>query len=64
LLVVVVNKLGFGAVARFQRVLREVEQVSQVPVAAMRGYGNLVVWDGDHERKVFDLEDLPFDKRH
>ncbi len=63
LLVVVVNKLGFGAVARFQRVLREVEQVGQVPVAEMRGYANLVVWDGDLGRKVFDLEDLPFGKR-
>lgn len=60
LMVVVVNKLGPGAVARFQRVLAGIENLSRVPVSTMRGLGNVIVWDADRERRVFDLQEVPF----
>jgi hypothetical protein len=55
LLVVIVNKLGFGAVARFRKVLRSAGGLDSVSVETMRGFGNIVVWDGRAGRKRFDL---------
>jgi uncharacterized protein len=55
IMVAVVNQLGFGAAARFQRLLGDVDRLSQVPLPVMRELGNFLIWDGD--RKVLDLAD-------
>ncbi|WP_322760505.1 GTPase family protein [Frankia sp. Cr2] len=58
LMVTVVNKLGPGAVFRFQRLLDDIDRVTDVPVDAVRGYGNFVIWDAKRGRKAFDLQNL------
>ncbi|GII82572.1 hypothetical protein Ssi03_05620 [Sphaerisporangium siamense] len=59
LMVNVVNKLGPTAIFRFQRVLDDVAELAGVPVAAMREYGNFLVWDGIRGARAFDLGRLP-----
>lgn len=61
-LAVVVNKLGFGAVSRFQRVLGTVDGLGWMPAHSVLDFGNFVIWDGDNRRKVFDLADLSLDR--
>lgn len=58
LMVSVVNKLGPTAVFRFQRVLGDAAELARVPVAEMREYGNLMVWDGARGVSAFDLARL------
>jgi hypothetical protein len=58
-LIVLVNRLGFGAVTRFQKVLGSPERLTFVPADVMRTFGNLVIWDGTRDRKLFDLQDFP-----
>jgi len=55
IMVAVVNRLGLGAAARFQRLLGDVDRLSQVPVSTMRELGNFLIWDGG--RKLLDLAD-------
>ncbi|WP_440106786.1 hypothetical protein [Streptosporangium sp. H16] len=55
----VVNRLGPTAVFRFRRPLQDVDDLSGVPVATARTYGNLMIWDGERGAKVFDLTEIP-----
>lgn len=59
LMVSVVNKLGPTAVFRFQRVIDDVAELTGVPVAAAREYGNFLVWDGVRGMRAYDLTRLP-----
>ncbi|MEU8378902.1 GTPase [Streptosporangium sp. NPDC048865] len=55
----VVNRLGPTAVFRFRRLLQEVDELTGVPVATARTYGNMMIWDGERGAKAFDLTELP-----
>jgi len=58
LMVCIVNKLGEGAIARFQRFVGDPDALNTVPVSVMRKYGNLVVWDKRKSRVTFDLDNV------
>ncbi len=55
----VVNRLGPTAVFRFRRLLQDVDELSAVPVATARTYGNMMIWDGERGAKAFDLTEIP-----
>ena len=58
LMVVIVNKLGDSAIGRFQRLVSTRTFLEEVPIGAMRSYGNLVVWDKRRGEVTFDLEEF------
>lgn len=55
----IVNRLGPTAVFRFRRLLQDVEELADVPVATARTYGNMMIWDGERGAKAFDLTEIP-----
>lgn len=58
LMTVIVNKLGEGAIGRFQRLINGSEVTTAVPVSVMRRFGNIIVWDKRKARITFDLDDI------
>lgn len=57
LLSVVVNKIGEDAVRRFDKFTNN-ESLNKVPISEAINYCNLIVYDRDKDKVVFDLADL------
>jgi uncharacterized protein len=59
LMLVIVNKLGEGAIGRFSN-FTDGEVLNQVDVSKVKSLGNLVVFDRQHNQLVFDLAQQQF----
>ncbi len=57
LLSVVVNKIGEDAVSRFDKFTNN-ESLNKVPISEAVNYCNLIVYDRDKDKVVFDLADV------
>ncbi|MTJ55885.1 hypothetical protein FJR38_26100 [Anabaena sp. UHCC 0253] len=59
LMVVIVNKMGKEAIAKFNNFMND-DQLDKLPFAKAREFSNLIVVDPNRNRKLFDLTEMRF----